>query len=459
MKRQSNLCHLILLLFIIYAIIYGAIIFGNRIEANALLAGGSTLYVGGAGPNNYTKIQYAIDNASEGDTIFVYEGIYHESLMVKSSLQVVGENEQKTIIIGNDDEYTVLLEGVTSEITGFTIKGGEWASGIKITGGHNIVTHCDVIGMWCGIYFRHSSFNIVTNCSFNDNSYCGVIMIECPDCGHYSHKNTLYHNNFIVPNMKAFSRSLNFWDNGKEGNYWIDYTGKDEDGDGIGDEPYNILGGGGQDRYPLMKPIDYIPPNVTIMFPNGGEILSGKVTVKWSVSDNCDSHPVCEIKYSDDAGINWHTIATRINGSEYEWDTTHLVPGENYFLQITATDNAGNMGKDAADGKFTVISPPSVTIIKPKDGYLYVLDRAILPLLKNTIIIGKILVEADASSEIGIDAVNFYIDGNFRKEVKESPYSWLWDEATVGKRSIKVVVYDNAGGMGSDEQETWIFNL
>ena len=34
---------------------------------------GNTLYVGGLGPNNYTIIQEAIDNASDGDTIFVYD--------------------------------------------------------------------------------------------------------------------------------------------------------------------------------------------------------------------------------------------------------------------------------------------------------------------------------------------------------------------------------------------------
>ena len=36
---------------------------------------GNTLYVGGIGPDNYTSIQAAINDASDGDTIFVYEGI------------------------------------------------------------------------------------------------------------------------------------------------------------------------------------------------------------------------------------------------------------------------------------------------------------------------------------------------------------------------------------------------
>jgi hypothetical protein len=34
---------------------------------------GSWLYVGGSGPGNYSKIQDAVDNTSDGDTVFVYD--------------------------------------------------------------------------------------------------------------------------------------------------------------------------------------------------------------------------------------------------------------------------------------------------------------------------------------------------------------------------------------------------
>ena len=34
---------------------------------------GNTLYVGGSGPKNYSTIQEAINDASDGDTVFVYD--------------------------------------------------------------------------------------------------------------------------------------------------------------------------------------------------------------------------------------------------------------------------------------------------------------------------------------------------------------------------------------------------
>jgi len=63
------------------------------------ISSGNTLYVGGTGPGNYSKIQDAIDNASDGDTVFVYNGIYYENVIIKGkSIKLIGEETNSTII-------------------------------------------------------------------------------------------------------------------------------------------------------------------------------------------------------------------------------------------------------------------------------------------------------------------------------------------------------------------------
>ena len=63
---------------------------------------GNILYVGGEGPNNYTKIQDAINNAIDGDTVFVYNDSspYYENIIVDKAINLVGEERDTTIIIG-----------------------------------------------------------------------------------------------------------------------------------------------------------------------------------------------------------------------------------------------------------------------------------------------------------------------------------------------------------------------
>jgi parallel beta-helix repeat protein len=75
-----------------------------------------------------------------------------------------------------------------------------------------------------------------------------------------------FHNNFIdnavsIAIINSDASYTNFADNGKEGNYWSDYTGKDVNGDGIGDTPY-LIDAYNKDNYPLMFPFE-TPPSPT----------------------------------------------------------------------------------------------------------------------------------------------------------------------------------------------------
>ena len=104
-------------------------------------------------------------------------------------------------------------------------------------------------------------------------------------------------------------------------------------------------------------------------------------------------------------------------------------------------------------------TPPTVTITSPKEGFLYFRNRMITPFF-TTMIIGKIEIEVDAfDNESGIDRVEFYIDNVLKETLTSEPYSWMWDEMTFFKHTIKVIAYDKAGNTASDEIDVIIFNI
>ena len=103
--------------------------------------------------------------------------------------------------------------------------------------------------------------------------------------------------------------------------------------------------------------------------------------------------------------------------------------------------------------------PPSVEIISPKEGYLYLLGKEIIPVGK-TMILGKIDIIADAMDmDTGIAKVEFYVDGDIKSTISSPPYQWMWDEFVMGNHEIRIVAKDFAGNKGSEVRNLLIFNL
>lgn len=90
------------------------------------------LYVGGTGPGNYTGIQDAIDNASNGDTVFVFSGTYIGHININKSITLMGEDKNTTYITGFV-AYTISIISDWVQMRGFTIQnGGRLGEGVRI---------------------------------------------------------------------------------------------------------------------------------------------------------------------------------------------------------------------------------------------------------------------------------------------------------------------------------------
>jgi nitrous oxidase accessory protein len=73
-------------------------------------------------PDDYSTIQEAINNAVDGDTIFVRAGTYYEHVVVNKTVSLVGEDVNATIIDGKDTRHVVYVVQNNVNITGFTVR-------------------------------------------------------------------------------------------------------------------------------------------------------------------------------------------------------------------------------------------------------------------------------------------------------------------------------------------------
>ena len=142
---------------------------------------GDTLYVGGSGLHNYSKIQDAVDNASTGDVIFVYSKAlpYYENIIInKNDLQLIGENKYTTIVDGNNTSSVIKVFSDRVTIRGFTIQHSgsiehpEYNAGLHLLSpsSHNNISDNIVINNFNGICLQTSKNNTISKNIVSNNA-------------------------------------------------------------------------------------------------------------------------------------------------------------------------------------------------------------------------------------------------------------------------------------------------
>jgi hypothetical protein len=101
---------------------------------------------------SYITIQDALNDAKSGDTIEVYQGTYHESLVFPSNTVIILESTDGpdvTTIKGLHGKYSIACNGCPdgTDIRGFTIthQSGDNGTGIYNTNGSIKITNCQIL--------------------------------------------------------------------------------------------------------------------------------------------------------------------------------------------------------------------------------------------------------------------------------------------------------------------------
>jgi len=134
-------------------------------------------------------IQDLIDNASDGDTIYIPSGTYYENITIDKSISLVGEDKDTTIIDSNWSEYVIYVSADNVNISGFTIRKGWY--GIDIHTNYNTITGNNI--RWNyegGIRINYSSGNTISKNNITNNMD-GIGL-------YYSSNNTITNNNISL---------------------------------------------------------------------------------------------------------------------------------------------------------------------------------------------------------------------------------------------------------------------
>ena len=340
----------------------------------------------GTAENPYKSITDGITAAASDDTVYVKSGTYNEHVIITKNLTLTGENKDSTTINGGSTDHVIYVSGSSMNqiqvyISGFTIQnaGGiryhniafSYATKGEITNNKIIsddqsggiqLDHCQEITIQnniisnkvAGISLILSENNVIQNNILEDNqkgihlsSYSnnnqirGNTIRSNSEFGVYvsqSSANVFSLNDFTGNSQNAQDSFTNAWSANSKGNYWDDYNNYDSNGDGIGDVPYTIPGGGNTDPYPLgyFKGHDQPsgenqPPTARLPSISPNPAMLGE-TIYFS-GDGVDTDGYI-------TGYSWQSTPSGVQSTQKSFTSSNLPVGS-YTISFKVQDNDG----------------------------------------------------------------------------------------------------------------------
>ena len=174
-----------------------------------------TIVVNASGGGDYTHIQWAIDNASEGDTVYVEGGMYRENVIVNKTINLVGASKENTTIDAGGNEFAVIIVADFVNISGFKMINGSYWNGYGIaiyySNYSTIKNNICSSNRGAGIYLFASRNNNITDNICILGRYTGISLINsysntitkniCTSNNGYGISLSSSYNNIIVNNI------------------------------------------------------------------------------------------------------------------------------------------------------------------------------------------------------------------------------------------------------------------
>jgi len=195
-------------------------------SAQNVFSNGQTFYVDDdntMGPWNGTLeypfqyIQDGVNIASDGDTVFVFSGLYYENIIVDKSIDLIGEDQDTAIIDGRAETFAVkltadhvFLSGFKIQYAGVSVPPFYWGAGISIFSDDNTIVYNTICHNHWSIYLISSNLNVISNNLFllngparfeqsSENNFSdNILNISNIMLNSFSNNNTIYNNMIIA---------------------------------------------------------------------------------------------------------------------------------------------------------------------------------------------------------------------------------------------------------------------
>lgn len=150
----------------------------------------------------YQYIKDGIDATDNGDTIYVFNGIYYENLLICKSVYLLGEHPDTTIIDGHGAKEVVIVDTNYVTIEKFTIRNSSHnlpyshQRGIRVNANHTTISNNILINhLQTGIFLNHTSYTTISGNTISQSVH-GIWVDESI---HNTIKdNTIYHTTYGI---------------------------------------------------------------------------------------------------------------------------------------------------------------------------------------------------------------------------------------------------------------------
>lgn len=143
--------------------------------------GGDWVVVDAGGRGDFTSVAEAVAAAASGVRILVRPGVYQEGVVLDKALELVGDGDRGSIVIGVSDDHVVRSSAQGGRLANLTLRqtGGENWNCVEVCAGTLLIEDCDISSMsLAGVAVHSGATPMVRRNRIHDGQGAGVYVYD-----------------------------------------------------------------------------------------------------------------------------------------------------------------------------------------------------------------------------------------------------------------------------------------